>query len=588
MITSFIKWAKLGLGLVVLTGFLYSCNKTFDKLPDNALDYSKVYRDVNDADAAIFGIYGQVIGLSQQFIVLNELRGDLMDVTGNADKYLIELNQEATSPGNPYANPRPFYKVIMNCNDALYNFKVMLRDNRLTQDEFDMRYSAVGAIRSWLYFELGMQFGTVPYVTDPLADVDAVRNQANYPRLKFSALLDTLTQFTESLPYKHPFPTGTSLVTTIDGYSTSKFFIPIDCFLGDLYLWKGQYTQAASYYHYMMNYGDILYPAKNSEQWYETYKVAYTANLNGANWQNIFIQPYGERYSNYEIMWDLPFDDNFAPENPFIKLFYNQPGGYLLKPAQLIMDQWDRQIRTDSTPGDYRGAGASYKLVGGQPVINKFSSTFDPLTSFKTADKWILFRAAALHFHYSECAIMDGRTTLAYGLMNYGIKTAFNPLGLSQSDNVSEAEQSFGAPYDFDARVGDYPSFRSPWYRNTGINQRVSVPVEVIDSAKYFDTTVLPRVFLNNTSEDSLKRQMMNDLIDYSGRELAFEGYRWPDLLRVALRREKERPGSGVAFLQERISAKFKAAGRADLAASVSSRLADPQNWFLPFNWDSE
>ncbi|UAY53810.1 RagB/SusD family nutrient uptake outer membrane protein [Arachidicoccus terrestris] len=586
MSTSIIKWVGRCLVLLAFSGALYSCNKTFDKLPDNALDYSEVYRDVNDADAAIFGIYGQLIGLSKQYIILNELRGDLMDVTDRSDKYLKQLNQETSSQDNPYADPRPFYKVIMNCNDALYNFKLMLKTNRLTQADFDLRYSAVGAIRSWIYFQLGIQYGKIPYVTDPLADVNAVKNQANYPRIEFPALLDTLANFTESLPYKHPFPAGASLVTSIDGYSTEKFFVPIDCFLGDLYLWKGDYTEAARHYHFMMNYADYLYPSMNSEQFYETYKIAYTGNIENDNWKNIFAQPYGERYSNYEIMWDLPFDDNFAPGNPFIQLFYNQPNGYLLKPSQLIVDRWDHQIRTDSTPGDFRGEGASYKLVAGQPVVNKFSSNFDPLSPFEKSDKWILYRAATLHFHYSECAIMDGRTTLAYGLMNKGIRTAFNPLELSGSDDVTDWEQSFGAPYDFDARQGDYPYYRGHWYRNTGINQRVSVPSEIIDSAKYYDTTVLPRQFLTAASEDSLKNDMMDDLLGYSAMELAFEGNRWPDLLRVAMRREKHKPGSGVAFLQEKISAKFKAGGRPDLAASVSGRLANPKNWFLPFNWD--
>ncbi|SDZ76636.1 SusD family protein [Arachidicoccus rhizosphaerae] len=586
MTTLFNNVSKWFLGILVLSGMLYSCQKTFDIKPDNVLDESQVYRDVNDADAAIFGIYGQVMGLSKQYVVLNELRGDLMDVTSNADKYLIELNQETSSQDNPYADPRPFYKVIMNCNDAIANFKEMLKDNRLTQEAFDIRYSAVGAIRTWLYLQLGVQYGTIPYVTNPLKDVDAVKNQSNYPRLEFSALLDSLTVFAESLPYKKPFPTGTSLLTTIDGYATDKFFIPIELLLGDLYLWKGNYTTAATYYHSVMNYSDQLYPAMNSEQYYETYKVAYTAQINGANWSNIFVETYGERYSNYEIIWDLPFDDNFAPENPFVNLFYNSGNGYLLKPSQLIINEWDKQIRTDSTPGDYRGNGASYKLVGGQPVVNKFSSNFDPMDPFKTADKWVLYRAATLHFHYSECAIHDGRTRLAYSLMNNGIRGGFNPLGLAQTDDVSDYMQSFGAPYDFDARMGDYPSYRAPWYRNTGINGRVSVPAEIIDSAKYFDTTVLPRQFLTASSQDSLELDMMDDLLHYSGMELAFEGSRWPDLLRVALRREKQKAGSGVSFLQNAISAKFKASGRTDLAASVSSRLADTKNWFLPFNWD--
>ncbi|MGF7232509.1 RagB/SusD family nutrient uptake outer membrane protein, partial [Arachidicoccus sp.] len=515
--------------LSILSLVFYSCNKTFDKLPQSVIDKSQVYRDVNDADAAIIGIYGQVMGLSDKYIILNELRGDLMDVTPNADKYLNEINTESVSQDNPYSDPRPFYAVIMNCNDALKNFKLMLQDNRMTQADFDLRYSAVGAIRSWLYLQLGIQFGTIPYVTTPLENVDDLKNQSNYPRIGFDQLIDSLVQFTESLPYKTPFPAGTSLLTTVDGYATDKFFIPIKCLLGDLYLWKGDYVQAATNYHYMMNYADILYPAMNSEQWYETYKVAYTANINGALWSNIFTQPYGERYSNYEIMWDLPFDQNFSPKNPFIKLFYPSAGGYLLKPSQLVMNSWTAQTRTDNTPGDFRGEGASYKMVGGQPVVNKFVSNYSPLLPFATNDKWILYRAATLHFHFAEAAIRSGRTELAYGFLNWGLKQALDPEHLNaahDSRDVTNIEQSFGAPFDFDSRFGDFPSFRSPWYRNNGINGRVSLPLEVIDSSKYYDTTSLPRQFLNASSQDSLELNMENYLVNSSALELAFEGDR--------------------------------------------------------------
>lgn len=585
---SVIKFLKQGIVPLLLCCAAFSCKKMFDKLPDDVLDKTQVYRDVNDADAAIMGIYGQLMNIAQQYIVLNEVRGDLMDVTPNADKYLNELDQETSSQDNPYADPRPFYTIIMNCNDALYNFKLMVQNNRMTQADYDIRYSAVGAVRSWLYLQLGIQYGTVPYVTNPIADVNALKNQSNYPRIAFSALIDSLITFTAGLPAQTPFPAGTSLLTTIDGYATDKFFIPIKCLLGDLYLWKGNYTQAATNYHYMMNYADILYPAMNSEQWYETYKVAYTANINGANWVNIFLQPYGERYSNYEIMWDMPFDATAGTTNPFIKLFYNSAGGYLLKPSQLAINNWNAQIRNDSTPGDFRGLNASYKMVGGMPVVNKFTSNYSPLTPFATADKWILYRAATMHFHFSECAIRDGRLDVAYSLLNWGFKYTLDPEHLNtahDSRDVSDIEQSFGAPYDFDARQGDYPSYRMSWYRNIGINGRVSLPLEVIDSAKYYDTTVSPAQFLNAGSQDSLEHNMEDYLISSSALETAFEGNRWPDLLRVALRREKELPGSGVAFLQEKIKAKFVADDRPDLAASVSAKLADPKNWFLPFNW---
>lgn len=582
------RFLERGILPALLCFSLFSCKKAFDIKPKNVLDAQQAYRDVHDADAAVTGIYGQLMGIAGQYVILNELRGDLMDVGPNADKYLKEINTLSVSSGNPYANPRPFYQIIVNCNDVLDNFQKMLQDNRMTSTDYALRYSTVGAIRSWLYLELGIQYGTVPYITSTLSDLDEINDPNNFPRLSFPQLLDSLIQFTESLPYKDPFPDGTSLVTSVDGYSTAKFFIPIKCLLGDLYLWKGDYTDAAAYYHYMMNYADILYPAKNSEQWYETYKIAYTGNINGGNWVNIFSQPYGERYSNYEIMWDLPFDENFQPTNPFIHLFYNTGTDYKLKPSQLAMNDWNAVTRTDNTPGDYRGENASWKLVGGMPVINKYISNYSPLSPFATNGKWILYRAAKLHLRYAEAANRDDRNQLAWALLNVGMKYTFDPEHLNtahDSRDVTNLEQSFGAPYDFDARQGDFPSYRSPWYRNIGIRNRVSAPMYVIDSVKYFDMTstdslrpVVDRPALTLLTEDHLIKE--------DGLELAFEGDRWPDLLRIALRREKEQAGSGVAFLQEKIAAKFNAAGEPAIAAAMSAKLANPDNWYLPFNWE--
>ncbi len=583
---------KFGALVILLTCFLFSCKDAFDIQPENVLSEEQEYNDVNDADAVILGIYGKLVNISKQYVILNGLRGDLMDVTQNSDKYLRAINRhEVTSEANPYTNPRPFYQIILDCNDALHNFKVMLRENKLTSQEYNIRYSAVGSIRSWLYLELGIQFGTIPYVTNPLKNIDALEDINNYPRLSFDILLDSLVQFTEGLPYKKAWPDDLSLITSVDGYSTSKFFIPIKCLLGDLYLWRGDYEKAAENYHYMMNDADIQYPAKNSEQYYETYKIAYTGDINDANWFNIFSEPYGERYSNYEIIWDLPFDKDFNPKNPFISLFSyseNSAGGYLLRPSKLAIHNWKNQTRDDNTPGDYRGENASWKRVGNHPQINKYISNFDPLSPFETNGKWILYRAAELHLRYAEAANRDDRTQLAYALQNWGLRYTFDPehLGTSHdSRDVTNIEQSKGYPYDFDARMGDYPHYRSSWYRNTGIRGRVSLPLVKIDSARYFDMSSTPRQFLNASKKDSLVVFMENKLMETNAKELAFEGHRWPDLLRIALRREKENAGSGVKFLQEKVGAKFEERGEPGLAATIKSRLADPKNWYLPFNW---
>ena len=63
--------------------------------------------------------------LAKQYMLWNELRGDLMDITSNSDQYLRQISEHTVTVDNPYINPQPFYDVIINCNDALKNFTIM-------------------------------------------------------------------------------------------------------------------------------------------------------------------------------------------------------------------------------------------------------------------------------------------------------------------------------------------------------------------------------------------------------------------------------------------------------------------------------
>jgi hypothetical protein len=82
------------------------------------------------------------------------------------------------------------------------------------------------------------------------------------------------------------------------------------------------------------------------------------------------------------------------------------------------------------------------------------------------------------------------------------------------------------------------------------------------------------------TNRANLTDDMDDLLIAESGLETAFEGNRWGDLLRIALRRQATDPN----YLANKIGAKFDAAHSAD-AAAVRAKLSDKANWYLPFRW---
>lgn len=592
-----------------------SCKKTFDVLPKSSVDQSQAYRDVFDADAAVIGVYGKVLKLAKQYELWNELRADLMDITANSDQYLKQLSEHNVTADNPYINPQPFYDVILNCNDVLKNFNIMLQQNKFKVDEYNQRYSDVGAVRSWVYLQLAIHFGNIPYVTDPLTQVADLQDASKFPMMPLKQVIDSLTAFVEKLPSLNEYPAGTNLQITVDGYPTSKFFINKNILLGDLYLWEGQYDKAAVSFKKVM---DINGPATGpvlsgvGAQYYDQYKLSNQANMGITygrtqdfssisydGWRNLFERSFTDATFNYEWIWVLPFDSKFLPTNPFIDIFSPIGGSYLVRPSQQAIDYWNSEtqvytltagsggsqgppvvnptpnIYADRFPFDSRGFPFSYKLINGQPVIMKFlydylnagSATANNLPKINILaeqGKWFLARAATLHLHYAEAANRAGQSFLAYSLVNYGITYHYDPFHSSASNrDARNIEQTFlPYPYDFDGRIDAAPftNFRQQWYRNSGVRGRASlklVTLPVTDSVTNVENMII--------NEDAL--------------ELAYEGNRWQDLLRIAIRR------NDPSFIADKIYDKLRKSGFSAGAASQARSKLMSKDWYFPFKW---
>ena len=260
-----------------------SCKKMFDMEPQDVLEAKQTYRNIYDADAVVLGIYGKFSGLAERYIVLNELRGDLLDVTPNANEYLRQINLHNVSVDNPYADPRPFYEIIINCNDAIKNFGIMREKKILDENQYYQRYTEVGLLRTWLYLQLGIHYGSVPYVTDALDNVNDLQDETKFPKLSFDQLLDQLISFTEAIPKvylnQNTSSASPTLIMAMNSYSVKdgvfKFFIHRKSLLGDINLWKGNYEKAAAYYKEVMELGTTN--TSNNDQnieIYDTYRVS--------------------------------------------------------------------------------------------------------------------------------------------------------------------------------------------------------------------------------------------------------------------------------------------------------------------------
>jgi starch-binding outer membrane protein, SusD/RagB family len=571
---------------VLLLWSISGCTKIFDIKPQDQLDESQAYQNVYDADAAVIGIYGKFMGIADQYVVLNELRGDLLDCTNNADEYLRQISTHSVADNNPYASPKPFYELIINCNDVLEHFQVMVKEKKMNDAEYSQRYSDIGALRSFLYLQLGIHFGQVPYVTSSLKNVDDVKNASNFPKLSFDVLLDSLINFTERLPFKDVYPAGTNLNITVDGYPTQKFYVNKRVVLGDLYLWKGNYVKAAENYRQVMETGT---QGVVDGRYYSLYKLGWDSNgdidhyisysragdastlVYNSQWRFMFEQQFGTSGFDREWVWVLPFDSKFKPDNTLIKLFSPIGGNYLVKPSQEINDLWDGETQKGaqggSIPYDARKL-LSTMTIGGQQVAMKYLynyinySNLLPTTNLLTkTGKWFLFRQTQLHMRFAEAANRVGKYRLAWGFLNSGIAGAY-PAPTSDVTNYHNTlfEQY---PFNFDARnsgSSGVPYYRADWYRNIGIRSR----------ANLVDITV--------PATDSLLT-IENGLIKETALENAFEGTRWADLLRVAIRR------NDPSFIADKVYSKLLKSGVSSSAASTARAKLMGKDWYLPFKW---
>lgn len=590
-----IKLKKVLLVALVITG-IASCKKQFDLLPSTELDASQTYKNVYDANSAVMGIYGKFMGLADRYIVLNELRGDLMEYTQNADENLRQVSTHTVSTDNPYANPRPFYELIIDCNDVLKNFDIMRQNKALTEDDYNQRYSDIACIRSFLYLQLGIHWGQVPYITEALENITDINDASRFPKITFNALLDSLVNFTDRIPYKelYPAPVGSAigayLNITLDAYPTERMFINKKCFLGELHLWKGNYRKAASYYREVME--TVGLTESTGENFYHKYRIG-TSDANNSvtysrggdastlvytdGWGAVFASGPTDKPFGREFIWVLPFDSRYQPANPLINLFSPIGGSYLVKPSKEAMDNWDNQEQRsvniasslNGIPYDARGM-LTVRNVGGQPTIMKFISnyinlgTLTPTNSLAKNGKWFLFRTSHMHLHFAEAANRDGFPKLGYVLANDGLRLgAYAAPSTATNDYAKEPYQNtlfLPKPYNFDARQLDNPRYRSDWYRNIGIRGQANLKNYVLNAAP-------------NLADSILKVE--NELLDDAALEVAFEGTRWSDLLRVALRRNEP------AVIADRVFRKLSKDGVGN-AQAVKEKLMRGE-YYLPF-----
>ena len=551
----------LVLGLSSCSDLLDTDSEFVEWVEDNRLQHP------TDSVYSVMGIIYKMQTIADRTVLLGELRGDLTITTLAANSDLKAIAEFRIDGQNKYNRISDYYAVINNCNYFLKNVDTTLvkRDRKV----FEYEYAAVKAFRAWTYLQVAQVYGRVPLITEPLLTEEEARKAMNSD---YVGLTDICHYFIADI--RDYVDTKLPDYQQINKRDSKKFFIPVRALLGDLCLWAGDYREAARYYHdYLSLRTDPVYTYTQNAFWYDAdskdfRQVAYNLDYDYDSWECICYIPmesnefYGVRSELEDIFNSTVNNRNYAQATPSDKMrqlsrqadfcvVYTNPSGTLdtiYAPKENLLD--------DIYAGDLRFCTTYTKRVVNNDRFSQLSSEIQSISKISSASV-TLYRTNIVYLRYAEALNRAGYPQAAFAVLKYGLYEDI------VAKHIDEEERTAAA----DLITFDVDYFTT---ENTqGVHSRGSGRADC-------DTLyVLPQpATALATRADTVAYQipLVEDMIiNEMALEGAFEGYRYYDLMRVALRR------NDAAYLADPISSREGTPNEA-----LRSKLMDKTNWYLP------
>ncbi|MGQ1787438.1 RagB/SusD family nutrient uptake outer membrane protein [Saccharicrinis sp. GN24d3] len=507
-----------------------SCDDTFDINSNELLIEDDNFTTQEEVSANLVGIYALLQDISSDLVVLNDLRSNQLTVTEYADQNLKSIEKLQYDTYNPYCLNNKYYKLVNACNDFIHNAKGFLYKNQKADwDLVTSHIADVIKVRAWVYFNIAKIYGEIVYYTVPMRTIDDVKNDHLKQVLKLDAALQQLIADLTSVDLN----LGKAIDWNAKLQIRSDFNVydfHYNVLLGDLYLWSGDYENAANQFHKVINSNEGQYGLL--KDLYDD--VNYRNVFNGAlvNTQNENINGIQFNEVNQQI---FVFDELF-----------NNNQEHVLQPTLAMIDVFESEDAISLVnKGDvYRGERCSY---------TEFNDGYK-VTKYNGPKHFVFYRAAEVHLKYCEAKALQGELEIAYALLNDGIAPDRDANRYWDGDN------------------GQYkPPFDGTWLpdlsKNHGVRERVGLKNKMYPNyasdAQYEGWTE------EQITQDK-EQTLLKWIFDESNLELCFEGKRYETALRFARR---EGDFTKYAHLL----------GAKNPAMAYESKLAEEQNWFINY-----
>lgn len=574
-------YASLLVGSMTLT--TTSCGNMLDQESEHVIYTDQDHlNNASDTLYSVIGIMNKLQAIADRTVLLGELRGDLVDINNYTSADLREIATFNVSDDNIYNSPRDYYAVINNCNYFIAHADTALKNNR-NEYIFRREYAAVKAFRAWTYLQLVLNYGKVPLVTTPILTKDDADRE--YEKADITSVCKYFAD--DIAPYANEqYPE----YGTIRGNESKLFYFPVYLLMGELNLWAGNYREAALCYYKFLNTRN----GQNSACPLKPYVAEWEDDKFQIQSDGFSLNCFNHETFDSEMITMIPGDSipsegNYSELRDIFSSTARNQNHNLVVPSQQLRDlsagqkycHLNSAQEVQYAPSDLTGLDrgdlrlfAVYNNRYTFDTSGNVSLNNDSWNNSKFSTRNVhIYRRSVVYLRLAEALNRAGFPRFAFAILKTGVNNS-----VIESDIMPyyPEDEAYLSQFDFPNTQYVLRTKANLTSQNTiGIHSRGSGWADLDDTYAFPD---------NGDITDSRERLdyqiegVENLIIDECALETCFEGFRFHDLMRVALRR------NAPSYLADKVYSRRGQQNVGEMKVLINCDLNNTANWYLKWN----